>query len=127
MSRTRAARALLACVVLMATDAFTLVPLASRSPIIARSMPFPPVLMAADADDKAAAVKAAKAAKAKTAKAKAAKAPEAADAVDEPEETPEEKAAREAAITVRKAEQQRIRLQQAAKREAAAAQGATCH
>ena len=51
----------------MATDAFTLVPLASRSPIIARSMPFPPVLMAADADDKAAAVKAAKAAKAKTA------------------------------------------------------------
>ena len=97
MSRTGAARALLACVVLMATDAFTLVPLASRSPIIARSMPFPPVLMAADADDKAAAVKAAKAAKAKTAKAKAAKAPEAADAVDEPEETPEEKAAREAA------------------------------
>ena len=45
----------------MATDAFTLVPLASRSPMIARSMPFPPVLMAADADDKAAAVKAAKA------------------------------------------------------------------
>ena len=98
MSRTGAARALLACVVLMATDAFTLVPLASRSPIIARSMPFPPVRMAADADDKAAAVKAAKKAKVEAATAaKAAKAAEAADAVDEKEETPEEKAAREAA------------------------------
>ena len=107
----------------MATDAFTLVPLASRSPIIARSMPFPPVLMAADADDKAAAVKAAKAAKAKTAKA-----PEAADAVDEPEETPEEKAAREAAEKAKaeaeakaKAEAERAELEaaRAAERKAA--------
>ena len=94
-------RSLLACVVIVATDAFMLVPFASRTPIIIAPGLVPtgervllPLRMdAANADDKAAAVKAVKAAKA----AKAEAAADAADAADEKEETAQEKVAREAA------------------------------
>ena len=92
-------RSLLACGMLVATDAFTLVPFAPRTAMMA-SCPaqraLMPLRMDADADAKAAKVAAAKAkaAEAKAAKADAADAAE--DAAEEKEETPAEKDAREA-------------------------------